>query len=56
MKKYIQVVSFKTKEVVKELDVSGKTDKQIGIIDNGINRNLNHEDYYTIESNESRKA
>jgi hypothetical protein len=51
--KYIEVKTFKTAEVVKRLDVSGKSEKSIDRIDDGLNINLNHEKFYTsiTESN-----
>ena len=46
--KYIQVISYKDQEAVKVLDVTGKSDRQIDLIDRGLNRNLNHHDFYTL--------
>lgn len=47
-KRVIQVISFSNREVVHELDVTGKTDRQIDKIDRGLNINLNHSEYYTL--------
>lgn len=53
MFKYIEIKEFKTKKVVKRIDVSGETDKVIDRLNNGMNINLNTEEYYTI-INESK--
>lgn len=47
MKSVIQVVEYKTKEVVEEIDVTGRSVRSIDRIDDGININLNHEEYFT---------
>ena len=52
MKKYISVVQYKTAEVVKRIDVTGKTERQIDSIDSGLNVNLNHEEFYTVYEEE----
>jgi hypothetical protein len=46
--KYIEVKTYDDGGVVKRLDVSGKTDKSVDTIEAGINRNLNHDQYYTF--------
>ena len=43
----IQIVHFKTGKVVKEISVTGKSERQIQKIDDGININLNHEQFFT---------
>lgn len=47
--KYIEIKSYNDGRVVKRLDVSGKTDRSIDTIENGMNRNLNHDQYYTLQ-------
>jgi len=46
-----KVISFKTEEVVKELDVSDKSDRQIEKIETGMQYNLDYEKYYTLIKN-----
>ena len=46
--KYIEIKSYNDGGVVKRLDVSGKTDRSIDTIEAGMNRNLNHDQYYTF--------
>ena len=46
--KYIEVKTYYDGGVVKRLDVSGKTDKSVDTIEAGMNRNLNHDQYYTF--------
>jgi len=46
--KYIEVKTYDDGGVVKRLDVSGKTDKSVDTIEAGMNRNLNHDQYYTF--------
>ncbi len=47
--KYIEVIEGNT-EIVKRMDVSGKTDHSITTIENGMNRNINNEKFHTIIS------
>lgn len=46
--KYIEVKSYDDGGVVKRLDVSDKTDRSIDTVESGINRNLNHDKFYTF--------
>ena len=46
---YIEIIKNDI-EIVKRIDVTGKSVRQIETIENGMNRNLNHEDYYTNET------
>jgi len=46
--KYIEIKEYDGGGVVKRLDVSGKTDRSVDTIENGMNINLNHDDYYTF--------
>lgn len=48
MKTYIEVHD-KDGNVVRRIDVSGKSISSIDRCEEGINRNINHEDYYTIQ-------
>lgn len=48
MKLIIQVISYESGQSVKELDCTGKTERQVQTIENGMNRNLDHERFYTI--------
>lgn len=56
MKKYLCIVNFKSKKVVKKLDVSDKSTNSIDRIENGMNINLNHDEYYTQVMNEKEVA
>lgn len=47
MKKYLEIRKFENDTVVKRMDVSSKSDKQIEKMEFGANMNLNHEEYYT---------
>lgn len=47
---YLEVISYGTGEVVERFDVTGQTERQIDKLDNGVNANLNHEEYYTTVS------
>jgi hypothetical protein len=59
--KYIEILTyrksmrFKKGQCVKRIDVTGKSDRSIDTIESGMNRNLNHDEYYTL-SNDSEKA
>lgn len=48
--KYLEIIRYKGGEVVKRIDVTGKSQHNIDRIDSGMNMNLNHTDYYTCES------
>ena len=45
--RYIEIKTYGDGGVIKRLDVSGKSDRQIDVVEAGINRNLNHDEYYT---------
>jgi len=47
MKKVIEIRKYQGDEVVRAVDVTGKSDRQIDKIESGIMRNMNHEEYYT---------
>lgn len=47
--KYIEIKDFESQGVVKRLDVSNKSERDIEKIDSGMNRNLNHDKYYTTD-------
>ena len=47
--KYIEIIRYEDRSVVKRVDVSSKTERQIDVIWRGMNRNLNHEEYCTKE-------
>lgn len=47
MKKYLEIISYKEKSVVKRLDVTNESERNIERIETGININLNHDEYYT---------
>lgn len=43
----IKVIEFETGECVHEIDVTGKTERQIEQVERGLNLNLNHNKFYT---------
>ena len=43
----IEIVEHATLEVIKTVDVTGKSKRLMDKVDDGINRNLNHEEYFT---------
>lgn len=47
--KYLEIRSYGDGGVVKRIDVTGKSERQIERIESGMNRNLNHDKYYTTE-------
>lgn len=49
---YIEIIETKTKKVVCRMDVSGKSERSIEKIEDGVNINLNHKDFHTT-TNES---
>lgn len=46
--KYIEIKKYDNGEVVKRLDVTDKPDRTAKSIEDGMNRNLNHNEYYTF--------
>ena len=54
MFKYLEIVEDSTSsKVVKRMDVTSKTDRQIQKLENGLELNLNHAKY-TVEYHESK--
>ena len=49
MKTYIEVKTYESEECVKRIDVTGKSERSIDRIESGMNRNMNHKDYYTVQ-------
>lgn len=47
MYKYLEIIKDKNNEVVKRLDVTSKGERMIDKIENGMNINLNHDEYST---------
>lgn len=47
MKTYIEIVEKKTQKPVHRIDVSGRSESAIAKVENGVNINLNHSDFYT---------
>jgi len=45
--KFLQVLDITTAECVKEIDVTGKTDREIERIERGILINMNTDNYFT---------
>ena len=46
MKKYIEIINLKTSEVVKRINVSKEHERTIERVIDGMNINLNHNEYY----------
>lgn len=55
MNTYIEIKSLENSEVVKRLDVTGKTDRQQEQIEMGMLRNLNRDKYYTFSYDSETK-
>lgn len=45
---YIEIIRINDAKAVKRLDVTGKTERSVNTINSGMNRNLNHNEYYTL--------
>ncbi len=54
--KYIDIIEHSTGNVVEQIDVSGRSDRQVERVDNGININMNHEMYYTLISDTKKEV
>lgn len=46
-KKYIEIVNTSSNVVVKRIDVTGSGERSIGRVEDGVNINLNHNNYFT---------
>lgn len=47
MKTYIEIRKIDTDEVVKRVDVTDRSERSIERVEDGMNINLNHAEYYT---------
>ncbi|CAH1002648.1 hypothetical protein LEM8419_03520 [Neolewinella maritima] len=47
MKHYIEIIRYEDDQVVKRVDVSNRTETARDRVENGMNINLNHAQYYT---------
>lgn len=54
MYKYIEIIELDTDKVVKRIDVTGRGERSIERVEDGININLNHDEFIT-QLNESEK-
>ncbi len=52
---YIEVKTFEDDTVVMRLDVSNESERGITRIENGLNINLNHSEYYTEKNSSNTK-
>lgn len=50
MRHFIEIKKCATDKTVHKIDVTGKTDEQVDKIDDGLNINLNHQKYYTVQT------
>ena len=54
MSKYIVIMERETNNIIHEVDVTGKNDRTIDNIEDGMNINLNHDLYFTtLQEDES---
>lgn len=55
--KYLEILCFEKKEVHQRINISSISERRIKKLENGMNINLNHNEYYTrqIESEEDLK-
>ena len=49
MKTYIEIIRHKDDKCIHRIDVSGISQRHIDKTERGMNRNLNHEEYFTKE-------
>lgn len=45
---YLEVKAYNTGEVVKRMDLTDKSNRTRDLTEQGLNRQLNHKDYYTF--------
>lgn len=54
---YIEVVNKADKRVIHRIDVTGKSERAIDRVDDGLNINLNHVEYFTrVKQYDSRQT
>jgi hypothetical protein len=47
MNRYIEIVEYETDQVVHRVDVTDKSERHAERVMDGVDRNLNHEKFYT---------
>jgi len=52
MRRFIEIVAHEGEEVIHRIDITGRTERAIELVERGMNINLNHEKYYTREVSE----
>jgi hypothetical protein len=55
MNTYIEVIEYETKRVVKRINMTGKTGRQIDKVMDGMEINMNHDQFYTHINKSERK-
>lgn len=55
MYKYLDIRTIKDSVTIKRFDITSYTERQIDQLDLGLNRKLNHEEYYTSFPYESEE-
>jgi len=46
---YLEIIEYSTGKVSQRFDMTGKSEREYDKLDRGINRQLDHERFYTIE-------
>lgn len=46
--KYLEIKNWEDAGVIRRIDVSEKTERQVGEFKNGMDINLNHDQFYTV--------
>jgi len=52
----LQVVNIVTFEIVKEINVTGRSDNSVDLIERGMLRNLNRDEYFVRDTKEEEQS
>ena len=52
---YLEIIEFSTRKVCQRFDMTGKSEREYDKLDRGINRQLDHERFYTMEHRTTNK-
>lgn len=52
---YLEIIEYSTGKVSQRFDMTGKSEREFDKLDRGINRQLDHERFYTMEHRTTNK-
>lgn len=52
---YLEIIEYSTEKVFQRFDITGKSERAYDKLDRGINRQLDHKRFYTMEHRTTNK-